>query len=77
MVTFENYKKRKGDYNVNNSFHDVWSLGCTVFEMITGYPPWHMEESKLGLLTKLMSNGDPEYPDHISQELLDFLQNCL
>ena len=60
-----------------NSFHDVWSLGCTVFEMLTGNPPWHNEESKVGLLMKItFSNGVLEYPENISAELLDFLQCC-
>ena len=58
---------QKGDYNVVNSFHDIWSLGCTVFELITGYPPWHMEESKMSLLMKITyANGVPDYPENIS-----------
>lgn len=65
---------QKGDYNIMNSFHDVWSLGCTVFELLTGEPPWHEEQSKIGLLMKItFSNGVLKYPADISAELLDFL----
>ncbi|KAI8981630.1 hypothetical protein BDF20DRAFT_862236 [Mycotypha africana] len=55
---------------------DVWSLGCTVLEMITGEHPW-MELTTLAALYQIGLHNAPAIPDHISDEAKDFLQLCL
>ncbi|KAH0662496.1 hypothetical protein KY284_027427 [Solanum tuberosum] len=60
---------------------DIWALGCTVYELITGTPLW-----------KSSSNSDPKFDDvlhrikyeepnlengKLSTEAKDFLRNCL
>ena len=56
--------------------HDVWSLGCTVYEMLTGGPPWQ-NCTIANLLLKISNDkGRPKYPKMISYELKDFLDQC-
>ncbi|KAI9344460.1 hypothetical protein BD770DRAFT_447157 [Pilaira anomala] len=55
---------------------DVWSLGCTVLEMITGEHPW-MHLSTLAALYQIGKLNAPAIPTHISDEAKDFLQLCL
>jgi hypothetical protein len=54
---------------------DIWSLGCTVLEMITGEHPW-MELTTLAAVYQLGQHNAPAIPDHISDEAKDFLQLC-
>ncbi|MCO5612416.1 hypothetical protein L7F22_066683 [Adiantum nelumboides] len=57
---------------------DIWSLGCTVVEMLEGRPPWgHI--SNLGVLFLKLgtSEGSPPLPELVSAEAKDFLQLCL
>lgn len=59
---------------------DIWALGCTVLEMVTGRPPW--AEKKYDNIYSLLlevatKNVTPAVPDSISAELKDFLSKCL
>lgn len=61
---------------------DVWSLGCTVIEMVTGRPPWGGDDGiSLNPMAAVMkiacSNEIPEFPSQLSNEGLDFLAKCL
>ncbi|GER42618.1 mitogen-activated protein kinase kinase kinase 5 [Striga asiatica] len=53
---------------------DIWSVGCTVIEMLTGKPPW----SELSWVQAMFSvlNKSPPIPEKLSAEGKDFLQRC-
>lgn len=51
---------------------DVWSLGCTVVEMLTQKPPWaHLET--MAAIYKIATEEQP-IPSNISKQTLDFLK---
>eukprot|EP00164_Ancoracysta_twista_P003180 GFYU01004243.1.p1 GENE.GFYU01004243.1~~GFYU01004243.1.p1 ORF type:complete len:1033 (+),score=320.77 GFYU01004243.1:301-3399(+) len=50
---------------------DIWSVGCTIVELITGYPPYfHLEP--MPALFRIVQDEIP-LPDNISPALRDFL----
>ncbi|KAG9453515.1 hypothetical protein H6P81_006419 [Aristolochia fimbriata] len=62
---------------------DVWSLGCTLIEMVTGKAPWS-EWSECGAMnaTEAMCRIGflqllPKFPSRLSATGLDFLEKCL
>lgn len=57
----------------HSRFADIWSLGCTVFEMLAGCPPWSDKKQIQVLMTIASTRGPPVYPRHTSEELKDFL----
>lgn len=54
---------------------DIWSLGCTVIELLTGHPPYHDLDKYCALMT-IVSNDCPPLPDDISEECKSFLLRC-
>lgn len=55
---------------------DVWSLGCTLIEMLTGKPAW--EDRGLDTLSRIgFSDELPEFPAELSEAGRDFLEKCL
>ncbi|CAH1422148.1 unnamed protein product [Lactuca virosa] len=54
---------------------DIWSLGCTIIEMVTGKPPWN--EFNAGQAMFNMLRRSPPIPESLSSEGKDFLSRCL
>ncbi|KAG6585640.1 Mitogen-activated protein kinase kinase kinase 5, partial [Cucurbita argyrosperma subsp. sororia] len=53
---------------------DIWSLGCTIIEMLNGKPPWSEFEGHQVMFKVL--NKAPPIPEKLSPEGKDFLQCC-
>ncbi|XP_047335973.1 mitogen-activated protein kinase kinase kinase 18-like, partial [Impatiens glandulifera] len=57
---------------------DVWAVGCTLIEMITGSNPWPELTDPVSAIYKIGYSGDiPEYPASLSDDCHDFLNRCL
>ncbi|KAJ6238182.1 mtk1/mekk4 [Anaeramoeba flamelloides] len=54
---------------------DIWSLGCTVIELITGQPPY-FELSPMQAIYKIVQEDRPPLPENISPNLKNFLEQC-
>ncbi|XP_042494667.1 mitogen-activated protein kinase kinase kinase 5 isoform X2 [Macadamia integrifolia] len=53
---------------------DIWSLGCTIIEMLTGKPPWCDFEGAAAMFKVLRES--PPIPETLSTEGKDFLECC-
>lgn len=53
---------------------DIWSVGCTVVEMLTGKPPWSEFNGVQAMFNVL--NKSPSIPETLSNEGKDFLRSC-
>lgn len=54
---------------------DWWSLGCIVFEMLTGYPPFY-DVNRLGCYQKILL-GHVDFPPSMHPIAKDFVVSCL
>ncbi|CAA2989738.1 Mitogen-activated kinase kinase kinase 2, partial [Olea europaea subsp. europaea] len=54
---------------------DIWSLGCTIIEMLNGKPPWSEYEGAAALFKVLKET--PPIPETLSADGKDFLRCCL
>ncbi len=64
--------------DVITRFSDIWSLGCTVIEMINGKPPWSNIKNPFNVLFKIAnSKSPPDIPKNCSFNLRDFISCCL
>ena len=54
---------------------DIWSLGCTVIELMTGQAPYQNFQPVTAMI-KIVQEGIPAPPESFSEELKDFLSKC-
>ncbi|KAJ1643166.1 Protein kinase of the Mitotic Exit Network [Coemansia asiatica] len=54
---------------------DIWSLGCTIIELLTGKPPYS-GLMQMQALYRIVEDEHPPIPEGISEELKDFLLQC-
>ncbi|TXT04751.1 uncharacterized protein COLE_07570 [Cutaneotrichosporon oleaginosum] len=54
---------------------DIWSLGCTIIELITGKPPYSDVPNSMTVLFRIVEDPMPPMPE-TSSELQDFLKLC-
>lgn len=54
---------------------DIWSVGCTVIELITGKPPYFDLQPHPALF-RIVQDAHPPLPKGISAALEDFLMQC-
>ncbi|XP_027902921.1 mitogen-activated protein kinase kinase kinase 1-like [Vigna unguiculata] len=55
---------------------DIWSLGCTVLEMLTGQLPY-CDLEWMQALFKIGKGVPPSIPDSLSRDATDFILQCL
>ncbi|CAO3628484.1 unnamed protein product [Mucor hiemalis] len=58
-----------------NAKIDIWSLGCTVIEMLTGNHPW-LDLNMLAALYSLGKYQAPPIPEDLPEVVKDFLNLC-
>ena len=54
---------------------DIWSLGCTVIELLEGKPP-NYGLPPMNALFRIVQEDRPPIPDNLSPSLTDFLFQC-
>lgn len=54
---------------------DIWSLGCTTVELLTGFPPYH-ELADFTALFRIVQDDCPPIPPNLSADCEDFLRKC-
>lgn len=54
---------------------DIWSLGCTVIELLDGRPPYYNLQP-MPALFRIVSDDHPPLPQGASPVVLDFLMQC-
>nr|POE82371.1 cytokinesis protein seph [Quercus suber] len=54
---------------------DIWSLGCTVIELLDGKPPYH-RFAPMPALFRIVNDDHPPLPEGVSPLVRDFLMQC-
>ena len=54
---------------------DIWSVGCTIIELLTGKPPYY-DIAPMAALYRIVQDDQPPLPEGISPALEDFLSKC-
>ena len=54
---------------------DIWSLGCTIIELLDGKPPYHKMQP-MHALFRIVNDDHPPLPEGASPVVRDFLMQC-
>ncbi|XVE92897.1 hypothetical protein REPUB_Repub01dG0143100 [Reevesia pubescens] len=54
---------------------DIWSVGCTVIELLTCLPPYY-DLQPMPALFRIVQDEHPPIPDSLSPDITDFLRQC-
>ncbi|KAL9229944.1 hypothetical protein vseg_005355 [Gypsophila vaccaria] len=54
---------------------DIWSVGCTVIELLTCVPPYY-DLQPMPALFRIVQDEHPPIPDGLSPDMSDFLRLC-
>lgn len=54
---------------------DIWSVGCTVIELLTCLPPYY-DLQPMPALFRIVQDDHPPIPDSLSPAITDFLRQC-
>ncbi|KMT02640.1 hypothetical protein BVRB_9g203210 [Beta vulgaris subsp. vulgaris] len=54
---------------------DIWSVGCTVIELLTCVPPYY-DLQPMPALFRIVQDEHPPIPDGLSADMTDFLRLC-
>lgn len=54
---------------------DIWSVGCTVIELLTCVPPYY-DFQPMPALFRIVQDEHPPIPDSLSPAITDFLRQC-
>ncbi|XP_059633399.1 MAP3K epsilon protein kinase 1-like [Cornus florida] len=54
---------------------DIWSVGCTVIELLTCVPPYY-DLQPMPALFRIVQDEHPPIPDGLSPAITDFLRQC-
>ncbi|KZV59483.1 kinase-like protein [Peniophora sp. CONT] len=55
---------------------DIWSLACTVVELLTGRPPYADIADSMTVISRIVEDERPPFPEGCSGPLRDFLELC-
>ncbi|KAI0350710.1 Pkinase-domain-containing protein [Trametes cingulata] len=55
---------------------DIWSLACTVIELLTGRPPYADIANSMSVMFRIVEDERPPLPEECSESLQDFLKWC-
>ncbi|KAJ7672369.1 hypothetical protein DFH06DRAFT_91381 [Mycena polygramma] len=55
---------------------DIWSLACTVVELLTGLPPYGEIANSMSVMFRIVEDDMPPLPEGCSHLLEDFLTQC-
>lgn len=54
---------------------DIWSVGCTVIELLTCVPPYY-DLQPMPALFRIVQDVQPPIPEGLSPDITDFLRQC-